>query len=136
MTKAPLTRYLTGMSFWMVLYMAAIVFNGFYFRSTSPLGVPQAPWLYVFAVMPSLPVGGMIWVMLRHIEDSDEYVRGQLVRRYLIATGLTLLLCSAYTFLENYADVKIFERLYVFAVFCACLAVVTPFTLGATRNPS
>ncbi|EGF89225.1 putative membrane protein [Asticcacaulis biprosthecium C19] len=122
------------MSFWMALYISAIVFNGFYFRGS--LGPVEVPLSYVLAVLPSLPVGGMIWVMLRHIETSDEYVRGQLVRRYLIAMGLTLLLCSAYTFLENYTGVKIFERLYVFAVFCACLAVVTPFTLGATRNPS
>ena len=130
-TKSPLTNYIIGLSFWMIIYVAAIVFDGFYFRDRTPLGLPQAPWSYIFAVMPALPIGGVIRVMLRHIEDSDEYARILLVRRYLIAMGLTLFFCTAYTFLENYLEIRIFNHLYVFVVFCICLGIVTPFTIGA-----
>lgn len=130
-SASPLLRYMLGLSLWMGIYMALILFNGFYFRHKLPFDIPAEPWRYVFALLPSVPVAGIIWVILRFIEDSDEYVRALLIRRFVIATGMTMVLSSAYTFAENYLEIRIFDHLYVFALFMACLFIVTPFTLGA-----
>jgi hypothetical protein len=119
----PITKYLLGLGFWMSLYAVAIVFNGYYFRHNTP----EAPLVYILAVMPALPVGGTIWVILRFIEKSDEYMRALLTRRMILALGLTLFVCTAYGFLENYAGVKHFDLYLVWVLFWVSYGVVSPF---------
>ncbi len=128
---SPLARYMTGLSFWMALYIAAIFFDGFYFRDRTFLGEPQAPWLYLFAVMPALPIGGTIWVVLRYMEESDEYVRALLTRRFVLATGATLFITTAWGFLQNYAGLQQFPLYYVYMLFWISFGVVSPFIRGA-----
>ena len=120
---SPLTKYLMGLGFWMSLYAIAIVFNGFYFRSHTP----QAPLVYILAVLPALPVGGSIWVILRYIEKCDEYFRAILTRRMILALGITLFVCTAYGFLENYAGVQHFDLYYVWVLFWVSYGLVSPF---------
>ncbi len=123
---SPGTRYTIGFLFWMSLYMAAIVFDGFYFNRHS-FGIPQAPWLYVFAVMPALPIGGTIWVFLRFLDESDEFVRAIMTRRFIIATGLTLFISIAWGFLQNYAGVWRCDLYNVYMLFWISFGVVSPF---------
>jgi hypothetical protein len=120
---SPLTRYLLGLGFWMSLYAVAIVFNGFYFRHYTP----EAPLVYILAVMPALPVGGTIWVILRFIEKCDEYMRAILTRRMILATGVTLFVCTAYGFLENYANARHFDLYLVWVLFWVSYGLVSPF---------
>ncbi len=126
-SKSPATEYTLGMAFWMTLYVAAIVFNGFYFRQHAPTG----PLLYILAVLPALPIGGTIWTMLRFIEKSDEYIRAMITRRFILATGMTLFVCTVYGFLENYADLQHFDLYYVYVGFWMCFGIVSIFTRGA-----
>ena len=123
-TKSPATKYTLGMILWMSLYAVAIVFNGFYFRHHTPTG----PLLYALAILPALPVGGSIWAVLRFIEKSDEYVRSVMARRFIVTTGLTLFICTAYGFLENYAGVQHFDLYYVYMLFWICFGLVGAFT--------
>ncbi|MFT4075148.1 MAG: hypothetical protein QM647_06410 [Asticcacaulis sp.] len=119
-TQSPATRYTFGMILWMSLYVVAIVFNGFYFRQQTPTG----PLLYTLAILPALPVGGSIWVILRFIAKSDEYVRSVMSQRFILTTGLTLFICTAYGFLENYANVQHFDLYYVYILFWVCFGLV------------
>lgn len=64
---------------------------------------PTGPLAYLLAVLPALPVVGMIWAVFRLIaETDDEYQRFLFVRQTLIATGLTLTIVTVWGFLENF----------------------------------
>ena len=57
----------------------------------------------VLALLPALPIIGVFGVMARYlIEENDEYIRSRFVQQALIATGLTLSVCTAWGFLENF----------------------------------
>jgi hypothetical protein len=122
---SPARQYTLSMMFWMTLYVAAIIFDGFYFRNRTFLGVPQSPLLYIFAIMPAFPIGGSILAMLRFIENSDEYVRAYMARRFILTTGLTLFITTAWGFLQNYAGVQHFDLYYVYILFWFCFGIVT-----------
>jgi hypothetical protein len=73
------------------------------------LTVMRQPWAprgglaYLLAILPALPVIGMIWTIGRlMIECDDEYQRYLFVKQTLIATGLTLAIATAWGFLENF----------------------------------
>ena len=57
----------------------------------------------VLALLPALPIIGVFGAMARYlIEERDEYIRNRFVFQALVATGLTLSLCTAWGFLENF----------------------------------
>jgi hypothetical protein len=85
------------------------------------------PWIYVAAVAPSLPIGGVMVAVLRLLGRSDEFVRAVLIRRFVAATSLMLFGCTAYGFLEIYADLPHAPLYLAFAAFWAAFAVVSPF---------
>lgn len=64
---------------------------------------PRGPLAVVLAILPALPVIGMIWAVGRLIvEIDDEYQRFLLVKTTLVATGLTLAFATVIGFLENF----------------------------------
>lgn len=61
------------------------------------------PALWMLALLPTLPVMGMVWAMARLvIEEDDEYQRQKTVNAALIATGITLVICTLWGFLETF----------------------------------
>ena len=65
----------------------------------APEGIPA----YLLAVLPALPVIGMIWAIGRLVvETEDEYQRFLLIKQILIATGLTLAIATIWGFLEEF----------------------------------
>lgn len=71
--------------------------------------VMQQPWApsgaaaYGLAVLPALPVLGMIWAIGRLVvETEDEYQRFLFVKQILIATALTLAIATVWGFLEDF----------------------------------
>lgn len=111
--KSPGARYTIGMTIWMALYAAALFGSITLIQSQHPTGV----LLYVLAVLPALPIGGTILTFLAYIERVDEYLRAILVRRFIIATGLTLFICTAWGFLENNAGAHHFSLYLVYPLF-------------------
>ena len=111
--KSPGARYTIGMTIWMVLYAAALFGSITLIQSQAPTG----PLLYILAVLPALPIGGTILTFLAYIERVDEYLRANLVKRFIIATGLTLFLCTAWGFLENNAGAHQFSLYLVYPLF-------------------
>lgn len=87
-----------------------------------------APLLYLAASVPVLPIIGMIAAMMRLPAKSDEYVRDLMLRRYVIAIGITLAMSTLWGFWEMFANAPHVPMWLVFPMFClnlgfACLLV-------------
>ena len=92
-------RYLVR--FWPIigLYVVTVLGVTWLFNNQPPEG----PIKFVIAVLPALPIIGVLYVMGRYlVEEQDEFLRLQLVIGLLIATGLTLSFCAVWGFLEIY----------------------------------
>jgi hypothetical protein len=111
--KSPGARYTIGMTIWMALYAAALFGSITLIQSQAPTG----PLLYLLAVLPALPIGGTILTFLAYIERVDEYLRAILVKRFIIATGLTLFICTAWGFMESNANAHHFSLYLVYPLF-------------------
>ena len=122
-TLSPNAQYTIGMLLWMTLYAGALILSVTWLRMQQPTGL----LLYVLAVLPAFPVGGSIWVVLRHIDRVDEYIRAMLTRRFITATGLTLFACTAWGFLENNAGAHEFSLYLVYPFFWMMFAVASIF---------
>lgn len=107
------TQYIIGISATMTLYVLALFGSILAIKNLHPAGV----LLYGLAVLPALPIGGSIVVFLRYIEQVDEYVRGVTLKRFIVATGLTLFVCTAWGFLEENAGAHHFSLYLVYPMF-------------------
>src|SRR5690606_19175787 len=87
-------KYVLGMTLWMSLYAVALFVSIYTIRTLSPQGVS----LYALAVLPALPIGGSLWVVLRYIEKADEYVRALMSRAFVLTTGILLFLTTVWGF--------------------------------------
>ena len=92
-------RYLIRLAVLMTIYMAFIFLAGYLFRHNPPTGVAA----YALAVLPALPIIGVVWTILRLIiEETDEYLRLLYVKDNLFATGFCLTVMTVWEFLKNY----------------------------------
>ncbi|MGZ3298969.1 MAG: hypothetical protein ACXU8U_09615 [Asticcacaulis sp.] len=121
------TKYTLGILFWSALYVATLFIVVLSLKHSTP----AKPLLYTLAVLPSLPVGATIWVVLRYMEKSDEYVRAVVTRRFVLATGITLFACTAWGFLESFANAPHFDLYYVYVMFWMSFGVICAFVRGA-----
>lgn len=81
-----------------------------------PENAPADAWTIGIALLPGLAVLGWLWAMARLlVELDDEYLRMLEVRKFLIATGVTLAICSTWGLVELFAPAV--PRLPVFFVF-------------------
>ena len=59
--------------------------------------------MWFAGILPSLPVLGLIWTMLRYMrEEEDEYLRARAANAGLIGTGLLLAIATVWGFLEMF----------------------------------
>lgn len=76
------------------------------------------------AVLPGLCVAGVFWALGRLlVEEKDEYLRTLLVRQILIASGITMVTASIYSFLEMYRLVQPAQGFYIVWLFFLALGV-------------
>lgn len=125
--KTPIAEYTIQMLIWMALYVGLLCGAILFIKDHHPTG----PLLYALAVLPALPIGGTIVTFLRLIERSDEFIRAIMVRRVLIAMGLTLFLSTAIGFIENFTETQLIGRYLIYGMFWACFGLVTPFVRGS-----
>lgn len=86
------------------LIYAACLFAAVYAFKHHLLGGPIA---YGAALAPALPIIGMFGAIGRYlVEERDEYLRDQMVRQSLIATGVAMSVATAWGFLENFGLVR------------------------------
>jgi hypothetical protein len=82
------------------------------------------PALYVIAILPALPLIGVVWALGRFlIEETDEYQRGLAVRKMLVATGFLLVVATIWGFLEEFGLVSHLPAYWGFIVWCIGLGV-------------
>jgi hypothetical protein len=82
------------------------------------------PLAYVLAILPGLSVAAIFWALGRLlIEEKDEYLRTLLVRQILIASGITMVAASIYSFLEMYRLVQPAHGFYIVWLFFLALGV-------------
>jgi hypothetical protein len=82
------------------------------------------PALYVIAVLPSLPLVGIVWALGRFlVEETDEYQRTLAVRKMLVATGFMLVVATIWGFLEEFALVPHLPAYWAFIIWCFGLGV-------------
>lgn len=96
-------RYLKRLSGFMLTYFIFIFLAGYGFRHYTPHGVLAVG----LAILPALPVIGVIWTVFRLLaEETDEYMRMLFVRQAMFATGFCLTIMTVWEFLQNYEVVS------------------------------
>jgi glucose uptake protein GlcU len=125
-TPSPAKRaYTIRISVSMAAYVVAIFGVVWVINHHPPSGWPR----YVLAVLPALPIAGVIWALGRYLqEEADEYLRAVQARIVLRATGVTLVLTTAWGFLETFADGPNVPMYAVLIVFCAALGALQCWT--------
>lgn len=87
----------------------------------------RAPGGYVLALVVVAPIIGQLWATLRLLEESDEFVRGLMAKRMILASGLAIAGASAWGFMESYADAPHLPAWLVYPLFWGCFGLVSPF---------
>ena len=96
--------------------------------------LPGKPWLYAVALAPAVPMAIVVLIMARYVlEEPDEYQRLLNTRAFVVAAGLTLALCTAWGYLQNYAGLPQVSLMHVFTLFCICQAPATFWTRWRQR---
>ncbi|MFC3309291.1 hypothetical protein [Blastomonas aquatica] len=103
------------------VYLASIMLA----TAMIPDNAPASVLTIALALVPGLAVLGWLWAMGRLlIELDDEYLRMLEVRKFLVATAITLAVTSVWGILELYAaDIPRMAIFYVFPMWCVGLVV-------------
>ncbi|MFN3819215.1 hypothetical protein [Blastomonas sp.] len=104
-----------------------------------PDNAPASALTIGLALLPGMAALGWLWAMGRLlIELDDEYLRMLEVRKFLVATGITLAITSVWGVLELYSpQVPKLAVFFVFPMWCIGLALgqlVNRFAFG-DRGP-
>lgn len=118
------------------LFGSALVYLVTIFVATHTLGkdAPVSGLNLAIALVPGLAVLAMIWAIGRfYVELDDEYLRMLELRKAMIATGLTLSVCSVWGILEIFTTVPRLPVFWAFPMWAIGLgfgAVWNKLTLG------
>jgi hypothetical protein len=115
-------QYTLRASLFMTGYVAvnvAAIFGAF--DDASPRGA------LALALTVSAPLVGHIWAFLTFMRDSDEFVRGLMAKRFVVASGVAMALASGWGFLELYADAWHAPGALIYPLFWAAYGAVSPF---------
>jgi hypothetical protein len=128
-------RYLGRLAVLMSLYLVLIFLAGYLFRHNPPRGALA----YGLAVLPALPIVGVVWTVMRLlVEETDEYLRLLHVRQTLFATGFCLTIMTVWEFLQNYDLVEPgthgFGATFMWFVGLGIGAILNRFTAGSDTS--
>ena len=98
----------------MLAYVVVVMLTTYLVRH----GHVSGRWLYVWAILPCLPVLRLIHVLALYIhEETDEFQRLLVVRSVLFG-GAAMLMVSAFSdFLRSFANVGALSPFFMFSVF-------------------
>ena len=120
--SSPNRRYVRHTLAWMGLYLlvhVAAILGSFDAIVGRPAG-------WAVALAAALPVAGQVRATLRLMADSDEYVRAVVARCFILASGATMVLWTAWGFGESYAGAPHVAGWLLYPVFWAVYAAVAP----------
>lgn len=114
--SAYMRRFVPMMTIYVLLLFGAVWLG----KAYHPTGLAAV----ALAILPALPLIGVVWAMGRLIiEESDEYLRSLTIRQILIATGFMLSVTSIWGFLESADQVPHLPLYWAFILWCFGLAV-------------
>ncbi|KQN37803.1 hypothetical protein ASG37_09660 [Sphingomonas sp. Leaf407] len=125
-------RYTVRLVSVMTLYGVALVGVNLWFRYSAPTGALA----YLAAVLPAMPIA-LVFVVIGRllVEMHDEYLRAQMVRDILVATGVTLSITTALGFLEGFDLIGHVRGYYAATIWFGALGVATcTRTLASLRG--
>jgi hypothetical protein len=116
--RPPMLRYMLRFAPAMLLYVIVFSLAGEFHRDTGPTG-----WVvWAIAIAPTLPVLYAIRAILLYLkEEDDEFQRDVQLRAFVLATGLTLALCTVWGFLEIFSLAWHIQLWAVFPIWAVCL---------------
>ena len=115
-------RYLYRFVPTMTAYAVALLFAEWALHRFHPTGA----MLYALAVLPAIPIIGIIVVVGLYLaEEKDEFPRNLLVQALLWGLGAILSLTSVWGFLQLYAHVHPFQPFMAFPLFWMFQGIAT-----------
>jgi hypothetical protein len=116
--RLPMRRYMMRIMPASLLYVIVFSLAGEFHREASPTG-----WVvWVLAVASCIPVLYLIRAILLYLkEEDDEFQRDLQLRAFVLATGLSLALCTVWGFLEIFSLAPHIQPWAVFPLWAVCL---------------
>ncbi len=106
----------------MFIYMVAMIAGGNLYHVVGE----GSPLLWPIAIVPVLPLLGMIWTMYRYYQDEqDEFLRHRAVTGALVGLVLVLVTGTVWGFFEMYGLVPHIWNWWVFPVWAIGLGLTT-----------
>ena len=122
-------RYQKRVLMWMVAYMAVLFAAAGIVRH----GHPQGWHLYFWALLPALPIMGVIFQMGHYLQDEkDEYLRMQTMRSMLFGTGALIATIVVSDFLRSFTPVGVVPPFWQFVIFFVAFGLAQ--TVQQLRN--
>src|SRR5208283_1965437 len=116
-------RYVRRFGIAMLFYVLFLVGSVSVFARYHPAG----PLAYVLAILPALPIVGMITVFGIYLgEEKDELQRAMGVQALLWSTGATLSLTTVWGFLENFTNVPHLQLMWIYPIFGVFFGIALP----------
>ena len=113
-------RYVRRVFGFMTFYVAVLVFAKWMFKR----GLAEGAVAWGLAILPSLPIIAVFWAIGRLlVEETDEYLRAQLVRQSLIATAFAMAVATVWGFLEAFGLVGHVDAYFASILWFAGLGV-------------
>lgn len=120
-------RYLVGVAVWGVLLVPVALAARYHH-------LPGKPWVYGLTAAPALGIGIVVWSMLRYLEEeADEYQRVLNVRAFVAASGLFLVIATAWGQMQSFAGMSQDWLLQVFPLFLFCHGLATVWVRWRAR---
>lgn len=106
-----LSRYNWRFLGFAALYMATMLGAAMVHDRVEPASTP----MWAIAVLPAVPIMGMIWTMYRYLkEETDEFLRQRAISAALVGLSLVLVVSTLWGFLEMFGLVP---HVWLWAVF-------------------
>lgn len=122
-------RYIARFMPLIAVYVATLFITTWVIRDSQPTGA----LLGLLSVLPALPLVGIIAVLgLYVVEETDEYLRAQIVRHMMVGLGGLLAIMSIWGFLEFGGAVPHFPTMLGFPIWCGIWGMSQ--AIGALRN--
>lgn len=117
---------------WPMLMLYAVVLTGviLLFRHSPPTGI----WRYLAAVVPAVPLLGVLWVNVRYlIEETDEFHRRMMMTAMLCALAIVLAVTTVYGFLQALAGAPMVPLYHVATLYVIAQGISTPLVYWRFR---
>jgi putative oxidoreductase len=128
MSGAELTKpakvYAFELAVWLALY-AVLIAGAVWAARAQAFSGPEA---YVAAILPALPIGGIMWSVIKFMANSDEYVRETTARRFVLAAGATMFFATVWGFAESFAAAPHAPMWWVVPIFWLCFGLTSAAT--------